>query len=103
MTKEMILSLHKRYLQGETGRALASEAGLHHSALLRYFKRAGLPGKPGGQGWHGDSAGHARVGKLGGDIISSDSSHMAKIGARGGKALVAKYGTRYMSAIARRK
>ena len=39
-----------------------------------------------GQGWHGDSAGHARAGKQGGDKVAAErgSSYYEKIGHDGG-------------------
>lgn len=38
----------------------------------------------GRQGWHGDSEGHARAGRLGGLVVSQDREHMRRIGRLGG-------------------
>ena len=39
----------------------------------------------GGRGWHGDSEGHARAGRVGGTAVSRNREHMAQIGSKGGK------------------
>jgi len=45
LTTDEIIDLHKRYLDGESRRSLAKDAGVSESCLSRSFKRCGLEAK----------------------------------------------------------